>query len=268
MIEWVYKLTIVYLLLFMAPVASCLADTGVIVALNVTLQELLALQEMERVEKVAGRELYQGRLYGEKVVVVRSPMGKVNNALTVQLLLSNRRIDRVVSFAPCGALDQTLAVGDVVVASKVYQHDFGTVKPYGFVWNRVPDGTASQENGYNVLQKSVADQLVSTAFPRANNRLRKGVIVTGDQFISSDSKRQWLLRKFNAIGVDTGAAAIAQVCYASRVPLVAVRIVTDHAGVSARADFRKSVPGYRSDIDIKDLLRIVLTTSSSIPHST
>jgi adenosylhomocysteine nucleosidase len=236
------------------------ADIGLITALNSNLEQLGKELTIKRISKRAGREFYSGRMDTIDVVMVRSPMGKVNNAITAQTLLSHYPITSLISIAPAGSVGKGITIGDIVIATELYQHDFGTIKPYGFIWGRVPDGTNRDEPGYRMADKGLRELAFQCVRDKkkSQNRIHEGVIVTGDQFISAQDKKEWLFKKFRAKAVDMGAAAIAQVCYANRVPFCIVRIITDSPGVNARIDFERSIPAYQSDIDILEFVKGLL----------
>lgn len=247
-------------LLVLLSISVSHADIGLIVALNSNLEQQVESLTIKEISKRAGREFYSGRMDTIDVVLVRSPMGKVNNAITAQSLLSHYPITSVISIAPAGSVGKGINIGDIIVAAELYQHDFGTIKPYGFIWGRVPDGTNRDEPGYSIADKGLRELALQCGRDkkRSRNRILEGVIVTGDQFISDQDKKEWLFKKFRAMAVDMGAAAIAQVCYANGVPFCIVRIITDSPGVNARIDFEKSIPAYQSDIDIPEFVKGIL----------
>ena len=211
---------IVFILVFVLTQYSS-ADVGIIVASNTNLELLKNKLVIKETGQKAARVFYSGELGGKGVVLVRSPMGKVNNAITAQVLLSSFNITSIVSIAPAGAVQKGLNIGDGVIATEVYQHDFGTVKSYGFVWGRVPDGTSWDDPGYNNTDKSLRKSALIYAgnIKGAPNKVVEGVIVSGDQFISSEQMKKWQSKKFKAAAVYMGAAAIAQVCYENNTPV-------------------------------------------------
>jgi adenosylhomocysteine nucleosidase len=216
---------------------------------------------------LAGREFYTGKLGDTEVVLVQSPMGKVNNAITAQLLISNFDAKALLSISPAGGIDPDIAVGDVVLATEVYQHDFGTWKPYGFIWGKVPVYIDSMTTDYNRFPGRALQVLATmsnkTGETKGRNKVVRGIIVSGDQFIASPEKRDWLQKKFQAVAVDMGAAAIAQVGYSNSVLVCLIRIITDSAGLDARTLFADSMPAYRTDID---LIALVTGFAESIIH--
>lgn len=260
-----FKTAFITFILLFTSIQYSSADVGIIVASNASLEVLTKELEIKESSKKAARVFYSGELRGKGVVLVRSPMGKVNNAITAQVLLSSFNITSVISIAPAGSVQKSLNVGDGVIATEVYQHDFGTVKPYGFVWGRVPDGTSWDEPGYNNTDKSLRKSALIYAgnIRDAPNKVVEGVIVSGDQFISSEQKKKWLSKKFKAAAVDMGAAAIAQVCYANNTSFCILRIITDKAGLNARTDFEKAIPSLQTGIDIVVFVKGILQGTSN-----
>ena len=61
---------------------------------------------------------------------------------------------------------------------------------------------------------------------------RSGVGVTGNTFIDSQEKRDWLVDNFGAMVTDMESVAVAQVCVANDVPYVIFRSASDLAGGS------------------------------------
>ncbi len=248
-------------ILMLLSINICFADIGIIVAFNSSLEQLKNSLKVKKITIKAGREFFSGNMGSLDIVLVRSPMGKVNNAITTQVLLSSYPITSVVSIAPAGAVQKTINIGDGVVASEVFQHDFGTIKPYGFIWNGVPDGAGWDEDGYGLTDESLRNLAVGCFVKKEGsfNQIITGCIVSGDQFISSTPKKQWLEKKFLAAAVDMSAAAIAQVCYANhKTPVCILRIITDRADLKARTDFARANPSFQTDIDIVDFVKDLL----------
>jgi adenosylhomocysteine nucleosidase len=73
-------------------------------------------------------------------------------------------------------------------------------------------------------------------------RVSEGLVVSGDQFLSSSEARNKVLGALpNASCVDMESAAIAQVCRAAGLPLGVLRVISDSADGSAHIDFAKFV---------------------------
>ena len=240
------------------------AKIGIITALNSTQEQLKKKIKITGNSTIGGREFYRGKLGEIEIILVHSPMGKVNNAITTQLLISTYAPSSVLSISPAGAIGSEIKRGDIVVATEVYQHDFGTWKPYGFIWSKTPVYIRSMPTDYNrypkiiLLQKS---KQKNTEKLRDVNKIMNGVLVSGDQFIASSQKRNWLRKKFNASAVDMGGAAIVQTCYVNKTPVNLIRIITDDARLDARTVFADSMPSYNTTINLTELIKNILTNN-------
>jgi 5'-methylthioadenosine/S-adenosylhomocysteine nucleosidase len=67
--------------------------------------------------------------------------------------------------------------------------------------------------------------------------VQSGRVVTGDQFIAGEVKRQWLEKTFRADCVEMEGAAVAQVCAINHVPFLIIRCLSDLANEKAEVDF-------------------------------
>ena len=83
--------------------------------------------------------------------------------------------------------------------------------------------------------------------------------MTGDQFISSAVKKDFLISEFSGDTADMESAAIAQVCYINEIPFVVIRAMSDKADGSAHvsfAEFEKIVADNSSRIVTNMLKKI------------
>jgi adenosylhomocysteine nucleosidase len=203
------------------------ADIGLICTLREEREEILKIMRVEEIVTTTEREFYRGELYGTRIILVRSPMGKVNNGITAQLLVSNFNVEMIVSIGFGGAIEDSLKIGDVVFSTEALQHDTGSIKPYGFIWERSPEiGEADEINIQNFV---------------ASKGYRYGRIVSGDQFIASEDKREWLKKKLNASVVDMGAAGIYEVCKQNHIKCLFIRTISDRADIDARINYNAAV---------------------------
>lgn len=257
--KYFLRLTCVLIINILSSVQA-FADVGIVVALNATWDEISKLISIQETKTIAKREFVSGRIENRNVVLVRSPMGKVNNAITAQLLISNYSIDYVVSVSPAGAIGEDVAIGDLVVADSLFHHDFGTIKPYGFIVSRVPEGINWDEKEFSKVNNRLKQKVLSYKgkIEKSQNTIHEGVVVSGDQFISSVQKKEWLRKKYNAGAVDMGAAAIGQVCQANGKQVCIIRVITDKADVVARENFEQSVDAYKTDINLAGLIKNIV----------
>ncbi len=87
------------------------------------LRALLGDLAEPRSERVAGRDFHFGSIDGRPVVLVLSGIGKVAAAATTALLLDRFEVDALLFTGVAGGLGRGVAVGDVVLARELLQHD-------------------------------------------------------------------------------------------------------------------------------------------------
>ena len=214
------------------------------------------MTEVERRE-LAGREVLRGRLYGRPVALIESGIGKVASAMTATLLLDGLKCRAIVMSGVAGGVDPSLAIGDLVVARRLVQHDYGRlqadgivpfrpgVPPFGpgrkdYAFELPPDLVAKIHavlDGY-ALPRLPAD-LFDVQAPRRAPIIAVGTIVSGDQFINDEDARRRLQSDFEAHAVEMEGAAVAQVAEAFGVPAIVIRSLSDLAGAESHLDFGK-----------------------------
>ncbi|QFR35023.1 5'-methylthioadenosine/adenosylhomocysteine nucleosidase [Ancylobacter sp. TS-1] len=198
----------------------------------------------------AGMTFHAGRLDGHPVVLARAGMGKVNAAIAATLLIE-RFGCRVLLFSGiAGGLDPELAVGDVVIAEDVVQHDAGYTSEEGFVVyqaGHLPffspyEGLGHAADGALMerVRAALADLTLAPLSAGSGDapRLHYGRVLTGDQFVNSETLRERLFREFGGAAVEMEGAAMAQACHAFGVPWLVVRALSDLAGSQSHFDFR------------------------------
>jgi adenosylhomocysteine nucleosidase len=205
---------------------------------------------------VSGRRFYEGEVEGHRIMLVKAGVGKVNAAMTAQVLIDRFRVDRIIFTGIAGGIKRDLYVGDVVISNKVIQHDYGLISGEGFQPRQIAIGDSSGEEG--TLKHFEPDtHLVRIAmnaaerldFPAPDTAMSSrvsddvkiylGCIVTGDQFIASEEKRQWLEETFGAYATEMEGGAVGQVCVSNGVPFVVVRTLSDLANEDASVDIEK-----------------------------
>jgi adenosylhomocysteine nucleosidase len=200
----------------------------------------------------AGRRFVAGRLGQSKVVVAFSRWGKVAAASTATELLLAHGVDRIVFSGIAGGLDPRLAIGDVVIADQLFQHDLDA-SPF-FAPTEIPllgaRGIAADPRMSSDLASAARawladhadhDALPAHARPSRAAQLYRGDIASGDQVISTeDARRRVLAAVPSALCVEMEGAAVAQVCFEHRIPFACIRTISDsadHGVVKGLADF-------------------------------
>jgi adenosylhomocysteine nucleosidase len=184
----------------------------------------------QRVE--AGILFIQGEYCGWPVVVCKSGVGKVNAAVTTQLLISSFGVDAIVFTGVAGALDPELEVGDIVVSADCMQHDMDATA-LGFPLGIIPYQDTSVFEADPLLQKA-ALAAGEKCFP---GRVRLGRVLSGDRFIADKSSVAALLLELSGACAEMEGAAVAQACSMNGVPYVVIRSMSDKADGSAHVSF-------------------------------
>ena len=223
---------------------------GIISAMPEEIQSLLDVLQNVKMTSKGMRDYYLGSYKNTKIVIVFSRWGKVAAAVTATQLINDYEIDELIFTGVAGSLDATLAIGDIVLGTELYQHDMDTRPLFNQFEIPLLNKTAFQTQTNERLEKAVfsfketiskhISQTSLSEFSISDIAIKKGVILSGDQFIASKEKTQALKKLIpTALCVEMEGAAIAQVCYEYNVPFSIIRIISDNANDDAPIDFPK-----------------------------
>ena len=216
--------------------------TGIIAAMDSEIRNLTAALDHERTDKIAGREIHYGKLEGQPIAIVLCGCGKVNAAHSATLLACHSKVTRILLTGVSGGLAEGLKVGDIVIGDSFVQHDMDA-RPL-FPLHEIPfEGFSLIEADpelRHLLTAASCSMLAEKKMVEA--RSFEGLVVSGDQFLSSSEGRSRVLESLpRACAVDMESAAIAQVCKIADIPLGVMRVISDSADGSAHIDFAKFV---------------------------
>jgi adenosylhomocysteine nucleosidase len=191
---------------------------------------------------------YQGNCQGQKVVLAKMAMGKVNAAMAVQSLIDLFDAAPLILSGTAGAVAPEVEIGDVVIGARVIPHDALVYLSEEVKFCGVVASDGQGRRGW-VRALQADPHLVQAAlsagkdllWPRRSGKripaVQVGTIVTGDQVIFSQAKKEWLHRTFEALAVEMEGAAMAQVAAANDRPWLVVRAISDQADASTGFDF-------------------------------
>jgi len=203
---------------------------GIIGAMDVEIQTLKEAMENLTVTEKAGTEYYEGTLQELPVVLVKCGIGKVNAAIGAQILCDCFGITHIVNTGIAGSLCPEQDIGDMVVSSDVWHHDFDCVA-FGYPMCRIPGMPQSfaADETMICLAKQAAEQTGST--------VRIGRVASGDQFVADPGLKDQIIRRTQALCTEMEGAAIAQTAYRNGIPFVILRCISDKADSSAEMDY-------------------------------
>jgi adenosylhomocysteine nucleosidase len=207
----------------------------------------------EAAETHAGVPFQPGRLEGASVVLVETGIGKVNAALVATVLAERFEARAYLFTGVAGGLDPSLGVGDVVLAERLIQHDYGAIvggrlEPYRpgalpFGARRAPLAFSPPDplldEARAALQGLALPEMPAEATGAAPRRpqLRLGTVLTGDQFLACEETRGRLFAEHGALAIEMEGAAVAQVAEAYGRRWLVVRAISDLAGRESARDF-------------------------------
>ena len=199
---------------------------GIIVAEEKELLEVKKIMNNLREKYIYEKKFYIGSIEEKEVVLVKSNVGKVNSARVTQLLIDYFNIDLVINVGTAGSVDNSLEIGDVVVATELVQYDFD-VTPFGRKLGEIE----------NIGESIKVDEKFLKLFDNIN--VRKGIIASGDKFIVNREDKDNIRNIFKALAIEMEGASIAQVCYLDKIPFLVIRSITDKLDGSSKIDFEK-----------------------------
>jgi len=189
---------------------------GIIFAMEEELNALKKYLEITNEFKIFDLKFYESKVNNITCILVQSGIGKVNSARTTQILIDNMKVDYVFNIGVAGGIDENLNVGDVVIGTSLVQHDF--------------DITAfNHEKGFipNLGTFIQADEYLVRTIKEIDNKLKSGVIASGDIFCTDINMSKKIYNKFNALCVEMEGASVAQVCYLCSIPFLIIRSISD-----------------------------------------
>lgn len=206
---------------------------GIIGAMEDEVEQLKAAMSCPEVSVVAGMEFYKGTIEGKEAVVVQSGIGKVNAAVCTQALIDRYGVDGIVNTGIAGSLKAEINIGDLVLSTDAVQHDVDATT-FGDPAGQVPNMEVFSFIADEKLRK-LAKQCCQQVNPELS--VFEGRVLSGDQFVSSKEKKEWLAETFGGFCTEMEGAAIAHAAYLNKVPFLIVRAISDKADDSAHMDY-------------------------------
>ena len=194
---------------------------------------------------------YEGRLYGKKVLVGMTGVGKVMSAMVLQKLINLYKPEAVIFAGIAGAVNPDLEIGDVVVSKDCLQHDLDA-SSLGFRIGEVP------YTGMRIIKADINLHNAAMSFKCRENKIVSGRILTGDQFITekSDEKRKFFTEDLEGDAVEMEGASVGFVASMNKIPFVIIRVISDRADGNAPKNFSTFL--HKSSERITDIVNHIL----------
>lgn len=204
---------------------------GVICAMPQEIAALIAHLENKTQHTTAGVKIYEGTIGQHELILCQSGIGKVQAALTATLLAQIPGIDAIINTGSAGGIGQDLKIGEVVVSTEVAFTDVD-VTASGYPMGQMP----GQPQKFTA-DETLAEKIVAAA-QASDLQVTTGLIVSGDQFVSSEARIKEILGLYpTALANEMEGAAIGQVAHQFKVPFVVIRALSDTADSNAAVNF-------------------------------
>lgn len=204
---------------------------GVIGSMQEEIETIKNSLEVISAKNIIGLDFYMGKMSGNNVILVCSGAGKVNAAISAQILIDLYAVDYIINIGVAGALSKELEIGDVIVSTDAVYHDFDAT-PLGYepgVVMRMSESLfKADEELIKMARKALKDE---------NRNIFEGRIATGDVFVASSEMKNRIRSLFKAMCVDMEGAAIAHTCYLNKIPFVLLKCISDKAEENSGKDF-------------------------------
>ena len=212
------------------------ADIGIIGAMSVEVDALIAKLESREEETVGGVKFNTGTLFGKKIAVARCGVGKVFAAICAEAMIMRYSPSLIVNTGVGGALADDLRPTDTVIAESLLQHDMDT-SPLGD-----PVGLISGINKIYFEADERAVSILSEAAEKLGIRARRGRIATGDKFVASKQEKERIVAEFSADVCEMEGGAIAHTAFVNGTPFAVIRAISDSADGGANMDYMEFLP--------------------------
>lgn len=201
-------------------------------AMSEEISPLLQILENKKEISYAGNKFYEGKLEGVEVVVAYSKIGKVNSTVTATLMLEKFGADRLIFTGVAGAISDDLKVGDVMIATRLCQHDVD-ITAFGHPSGFIPESKLFIDSNKEL------NSLINRSAKECGISLKEGIIATGDQFVANHERKEWIKEEFKADALEMEGASVANVCDLLNKPFSIIRSISDSADGNANIDFDK-----------------------------
>ncbi|MBI1880568.1 MAG: 5'-methylthioadenosine/S-adenosylhomocysteine nucleosidase [Chloroflexi bacterium] len=172
------------------------------------------------------------------ITVGAGGLGKTQFAVQTQHMIdAGPGWDLVICVGAAGALDDALAVGDVVIATETVEHD---------IRNKFGKPLTPRFSSAEAVVESFRSRLLNPG----SFQVHFGPVASGDEDVIDPERRKEIQIKTGALVVAWEGAGGARACQFSGVPYLEIRGVTDNASSTAAADFATNLENTMRNVAI------------------
>ena len=204
---------------------------GIIGAMDIEIEKITAAMTDAVSETISGITYTRGFIGGTQAVAAVCGIGKVFAAVCAQTMILKYSPDYIINTGVAGTLTDKLSVLGTAIATDLVQHDMDTT-PLGD-----PPGLLSGINIVNIKTDEKLNAIACKAVKEECGDFLLGTIASGDCFVASKDKKDFITDTFGAIACEMEGASIGHVCYINNVPFTVIRSISDSADGSADMDY-------------------------------
>lgn len=173
--------------------------------------------------KKDGFDVHYYHLSDYELYAVHSGAGQIAAAAATQLLITGFSVDFVVNFGVVGGLHEEMKLARTVVVKDIIHYEYDTTE--------IDDVVIGQYPGFETALMPVDEGIFKKAL-EVSPDLIPVTCASGEKFIGSPERRNYLRETFDADIVEMEAAAILMTCRRSQVPALFIKTVSDsiHGG--------------------------------------
>lgn len=229
---------------------------GIICALSIEVEGLTKLLDNKKEETYAKMKFVSGTINGKEVVMTECGIGKVNAAMSTQVMIDKYSPDVIINSGIAGSVSRKLKIGDIVISKDCVQHDFDGTQmgdPKGLI-------QYNDETRIDIpVSENIANKLFDACKDLKDTNVLCGRIATGDIFVAEKSMRSAIADEFSALACEMEGGAVAQVCYRNGVECAILRCISDDFDENQFMDFMefRILAADKSMSAIKNFLELI-----------
>lgn len=162
-----------------------------------------------------------------EIVICSSGIGEISSSSATQYLISKYNVDAILNFGFVGALKDEFKCQQIVMVKDVVHYDIDTSKI-----DNIPAGRYLE-------YPDVAINPYGNLYNKARNifDIKSVRLASGDKFIASQNKKQWLIDNFSADICDMEGAGIILTANRNKIPSLLLKVISDNADENSPVSF-------------------------------
>lgn len=186
------------------------------------------------------RESVEFSYKGKDIVAVKAGIGKVNGATAAAFLISDDKVDTIMSFGLSGAISG-LSKNDIVAGTSYTECDFD-LTAIGYKLGVKPQNKYVYEADKKLLNAALEIEGIKTA-----------ACGCGDLFLADKERKSLYKDTFAIQEFDMETGAEASVCHDAGIPFLAIRQISDTADDTAAESYREL--NHQQPADLTEIIK-------------